>query len=253
MKEILDSFNDLPHLRVAVAAFKLIGDDAVLNSGDVGLFEKQIRGDYRMNDHYSTRKEFIQNVCRIRFDRDCASRSWENIVAALPAAAAELLKDNHPMRCKKVKVDAKHYEVRKKKVGRQSMAEADVIAKALEFTLVDEGFSIATGEEFDVYVGFITQPSLSESVEVECANNAASIAIAEKLCKFFEAEGVGVTPQVQDKSVELFKVVPALECNAEEAYVAVTVPISSNKNKQCDKRDAVIRAVKNTILAKFEA
>lgn len=201
-EKISASFPHLPHLRVAVAALAMIGEEKRLASGDVEGFQYWVLNEPKISRDLGTRRAFLEAACPLLFDHAKVSRNVGNVVKLFAEADAELKKSVTPEGvCISLNPFA-YLNYGKKAPGKKTTTALSVINRVME-GMEESGVSIrpirADGVTPWLYVGILASGGPSRLYTVACTESAKEV--AEKLVKGMESLGMAFALNEDDGGI----------------------------------------------------
>jgi hypothetical protein len=252
-RKISKSFVNYPHLRLAVAALLVAGDDKALNCGDVAQFEAWVFVNPKVTADLGDCRSFLKRVCPIRYWHTQISNDWEKVVSFFPQADA-LLRALPPeveaVETPYICIDPNHFVQRGRRPGKRAMAIATDAADTIALTLRELGVEArvlsanAYADCKEYYVGIMAQVSPAAVLTVEASaipNRDFAWAVAEAL----DEQGLSVAPgehgpfQIVDEWIS-------------ERYIAVILPFSSGASDEyaeAERAVAVGQAIAKAVRA----
>lgn len=193
MVKILHSFPKYPHLRMAVAALALVGEDKLLNAGEVEEFERWVLAHHRMQGEFGTCRHFLMALCPLRFDHTKKSRYWSNIVDRFHDAALaldEALRNENRLT---IALDfAPQSRMGLQKPGKKARAALEVVEKIVKAYAEEKGYRVIGYDERNAEkhpcVSFIPSFSASKVYTVK-ATTDGSMVLAKALCSDLDKTG----------------------------------------------------------------
>lgn len=191
MVKILHSFPKYPHLRMAVAALALVGEDKLLNAGEVEDFERWVLENPKMHGEFGNCRHFLMALCPLRFDHTKKSRYWSNIVDRFHDAALaldEALRNENRLT---LALDfAPQSRMGLQKPGKKARIAIDIAEKIITAYAEEKGLRVIGYGDREKTPCFSFYPHLSASKTYEVkATTDRSEDLAKLICVALEKSG----------------------------------------------------------------
>lgn len=205
VNKILYSFPRHPHLRMAIVALTMLGDEKLLASGDVEEFEKWVYAHPSLHNDLDNCRHFLQAYCPLRFDHTKRSRNWENVAEKFPEAAhllTQALKEaNKP--CLVLDFAAYH-RLGASRPGKKARAALEVAEKVLSAFATEAGYLLIGAEDSRASTAsrFSFAPTLCVTRTYSLfATLDAAFDVSTKLAEVLEASGrtIALTEDTGDR------------------------------------------------------
>lgn len=193
MTKILKAFPKHPHLRMAVAALALAGEDKLLACGHVEEFEAWVYSHPSMHNNVDTCRHFLQALCPLRFNHTQKSRNWEYVASLFPVAAESLDRALKEGSKPAVAMDfAPQSRLGLPKPGKKARAAIEVADRVLSAFAYEAGFHLVgvdgRDEEKTLLLTFVPSLSVTRTYSIASTYDSAQV-IANGLVEAIEKSG----------------------------------------------------------------
>lgn len=193
MNKINESFSKHQHLRMAVAALALLGEDKLLEAGDVKGFEEWVCAHPATHNNLGNCRHFLQALCPVRYNHACKSRNWENVAARFPVAAQLLVECSQAANKAPICLDfAPQARLGFSKPGKRARAAMEIASKVLSAYADEAGYKLVgvEGRNPDKVPMFSFTPhlSVSKTYSLQATTDQAMHA-AQELAELLEKAG----------------------------------------------------------------
>lgn len=228
-EQILETFPDLPHLRMAVMALYLAANERSLPSE----LEAWARAHPLVKESMGSARTFLQTLCPIRYPHTNMAHKWEEVAAAFPAAACALKEAQRSRETFVVSLDPQAHTLRSRKPGKRALAAAELAAKSLWFLLdedSDVSAQIATPSalECNLYIGVLTQLGAAPVFGIEYVNTCSGAHFAATLASELERAEVSLT--VDDNGCPIKSISLDYEFPEGVDAIFITVPVVASED-----------------------